>query len=274
MKRISLIFLFLHIHNGYAQQWGQESPARLFLTRRLIQVLQTSNDINQVANLLSEGALINESDPATGYTPIMAALTNPGVLPQTIAFLLQRGAALDVRGNLGESPFLIAAERVVNPTIINLLLRPNPLGIGGSDVAVNDNLGRTGLNFLLQHAVYMRNNPQAYQAIVASINLVFDALMRLASISPDVVRSSLNMRGTFYTLDGQQAPSTTLMWLAWLGDAQLYDQFINRFRGFLIPNVQDSLGRTAYDWASNNLIRQRIIALGTKPGSLLTRPAQ
>ncbi len=271
-----LVGICIHTYGIHAQLEVQTQAARNILTLELIRHVAHSNNIGYAARLLDRGAQINGDDPATGITPLMSALTNRSVSYAMIQFLKSRGSLINARGHLGQSSFLLAAEYNQSPAIMQLLINPPGFDLAIADVTVHDNFNRTGLNLLIANAIYNQHNPQWHQNTLQSIYIVLNKLISLIAVSPSQVEDVLNRAGVYREPQGQLGPTTTLMWLARLGNADL----LNRFRLLLQPrpqgiqlnvNALDIQGRTAYDWAPTEATRRILLSWGVKPSTALQR---
>lgn len=239
-------------------------------TAALRRLLQKSTNIQQATMLLQAGADINGTDPGTGYTPLMAALTNRSVSTQMIRFLIQSGSQINARGNLGASPLILACQNNVSTAIIKLLISPFAYGIGGADVTAFETVnGRTPLNYLLYNAAFTTTNPQMRAKTLTKARILLDRMVELAQTNKALVAQALNMRSQFLQPHGKRAPETTLMWLAFIGDSNLLQDFLKQFSLFIFVNQQDTMGRTAYDWARDPQIQRQLLAAGGKSGRYL-----
>lgn len=240
------------------------------LSAALRRMLQTSTNVHEASMLLKAGADINGTDPGTGYTPLMAALTNPSTTTQMIRFLIQNGTMINARANLGTSAFILACQNNVGLAIMRLLIKPFAFGVGGADVTAYETVNaRTPLNYLFYNFAYTTNNQQVRNATLTKARLILDRMVEIAQTNKTLVGQALNMRSQFLQPNGKRAPETTLMWLAYIGDVNLLRDFLRRFSTLIIVNQQDSMGRTAYDWATNPRIQKMLLSAGAQSGKYM-----
>lgn len=222
-----------------------------------------SPDIAKIKNLIKNGADVNE--PFRGITGLsyplhMAIISESDNKPAVVKVLLEAGARVDVRHDLGGTPLHTAATTNA-PEIVRLLLKY------GASAGVTDNNGDTPLHYAAGNS--------AYQAAKVLIKAGADVMKR--NKKGNTPLHELDLLG-----DENKATENTLMFAELLirngvdlnarselgrtplftvmESTELYDLFLKKGARF---DMRDRLGKTVLHKVRGGLGGEGDIAAGT-----------
>lgn len=265
--------------HAYAIEGAEVKNANYFFDKSLqlislfeakIPPLTNAALIDQALKLIQEGANINEFDKEYGHTPLYMALANKDIDYTIITFLLKNGANVFYQDMFAGTALTMAAKYGREVQVTKALVD------AGASVLHRDIMLNTPINYFLQSAKRFKDagDIPSYNNALGSIYFLIDQLFQQKQKqNSSNVWITISSEGD-YSADQTLQPSTTLSWIAYLGDINLARRYISLLGDLYGIYINKAVnGLTAYDWAGDNLEMKGFLrAYGGQKGPFLLDP--
>ncbi|MBQ7577040.1 MAG: ankyrin repeat domain-containing protein [Synergistaceae bacterium] len=178
-KNIEIINAFI---NAGADVNIRDSIGLTVLMLVLRDYSDSPNKLALVNTLLKAGADVNANIPNTHWSVLMVAVMfNHN--PEIITKLIEAGANINAKDNLGSTPLIDATRFNSNPEIINVLLK------AGANVNDEDNRGYTALTWAVMKYAHIKSS-------LEKINALLDAGAHVDRLTLNYARDNDKLAGS------------------------------------------------------------------------------